>query len=440
MKLGTQFILMMAAANLAAASPASQAVREDEPIRQLHVALSLHYPEADIPLLEKKLIDFCLATAPPSFRIEFDDTAGKKVITTIDVPDLKFPSQDNRLRRVSRQVAELTTWFKALPQRRASDPLRGTAALNIQDYCWSITEQPFSGRRAILLIGSPRHLSLSEAAWNFVGDRYPDDGCIFTNTAVTPYGCADRQGRLSNCVVHFCYLDEQAFPNPNYLAKVRRFWAMWVAAQGGILASFTPDLGQTLAQVIRTDLRPVSQDVPRNTHVGMSFAPPRGLSDFLSRNATDASPSATSSSGSGIDLPPELARMNGIGLMWSEPVDIDLYTRAKSSSPEVFFAQKTAPELKYYHDFTSANSRLDYEFVEFIAPVDLRAVEAWANLYAGETANAHGRVAVFWNGRAHYSDFRIQASRGNQGADRSLREASIYWTRLHPAQIVGLAP
>jgi hypothetical protein len=257
---------------------------------------------------------------------------------------------------------------------------------------------------------------------------------VLTNSLTVPYGTLDKRGRLTNCLVHWCYLHEPVWQNrSDYKGRVRRFWALWFAThQSGKLVNFSADLKTILTQLTQPDLPPVPVDTPREGRLCMNYMPPPAETNAWQQIFTNPSSAPMA-------LPPELAGKRGVGLAWDVPCDIDLYLTPRPGGEELSFKRTLAPGGIYYHDYTHATAG-KWEFVELTSPnAQLSEVEAWANIYGGGAPAVRGRVVVLWQGHAYYGTFSIAATNGNGGAAHDQRSTSPHWTKLDLTRIVGLS-
>jgi len=137
-------------------------------------------------------------------------------------------------------------------------------------------------------------------------------------------------------------------------------------------------------------------------------------------------------------FPPPNPTKVGIGIMWAQKNDIDLYVRPSPTSAELNYKNTSSPEGVYYHDYRTANEGLDFEYVELKQPVDLKLVKAFVNFYAGHDAPVTGRVCVHYEGKTYFGAFAIEATHGNGGVAGGGRANSPFWTELDLLAIVGL--
>jgi len=49
-----------------------------------------------------------------------------------------------------------------------------------------------------------------------------------------------------------------------------------------------------------------------------------------------------------------------------------------------------------------------------------------------------GLVVVRYRGKSHTGEFIINSTKGNQGGDKSNRNASPYWVELNIQQLIGM--
>src|SRR5262249_46099902 len=156
-----------------------------------------------------------------------------------------------------------------------------------------------------------------------------------------------------------------------------RFWTLYLEQRDGQLANFSGDL-PTAVQAFREDggaARPATKRWAINndqTKIEML----RITRDVPTTDWLTGDLSSTA-------LPPAPTTMVGpmrIGIRWSKNIDLDLYVTPHRGAETLFFQHPQSPEGYYYKDHRSSPGR-EYEFVEFINPVDARQVEAFVNFY-----------------------------------------------------------
>lgn len=115
-----------------------------------------------------------------------------------------------------------------------------------------------------------------------------------------------------------------------------------------------------------------------------------------------------------------------IGIRWQGDIDLDLYASPRPGATRLYFEQPRSPEGYYQKDHRSSPDR-DYEFIEFIEPVDVHAVQAAINFYEGSTPGGPaGEIRVEFESRIYVAPFHIPAHQGNQGREGTSQAKAWY--------------
>jgi len=93
----------------------------------------------------------------------------------------------------------------------------------------------------IIVIGAPYYIDAAEPAFNMTNGAYPSDGHLLADDRASVFGVAGKKGALRRASVHCSYLRDN-FANDIARNRLQRFWTLFVGEQGGVLASFAPDV------------------------------------------------------------------------------------------------------------------------------------------------------------------------------------------------------
>jgi surface antigen len=439
-------------------------VAENNVIKDYVIGLSPHYVAAERPQIERRVRDFVLA-APKGSKIRCDDAFALQTITTFSVPDVKFDSQAVRLRAVASQLMALSQWFKKNGTNAVVTSPSGSGQLRPPEYLDFVASDG-GGPRSILIIGGPLMEYPTEPSFSMTGGeegpRVPSDGHLLAPLTSTPYGCAERKGRLRGSQISWCYGSENVWSNGLHKTLVTRFWTLFANQQDAALVSFTADLGGAFSALTQTGRGAVANfDLnPDDNKIEMRVARPRQVPAWLpqagaetntarvvsaaAQNRPTVSPSREAAATARamtepVNLTAPVSSTVDIGLMWSTQADIDLFVCARPGAAELSYQRVRTPEGAHIHDYRSANSGVDFEWVKLNPGVRFGEIEAWANLFQGR-GPVSGRVAVHYQNRVYTGSFTIPAASGNGGVDAATRQNSPHWTRLNLQQILNQNP
>lgn len=284
----------------------------------------------------------------------------------------------------------------------------------------------------VLLIGSPLYRDAKEPAFSMVNGYFPSDGHLRATRDRTVFGVADRQDRLPGAQVYWAWFGDP-WVSEVHQERVRRFWSLFLSGQGARLGGFAGDL-PTILQGAR---RPLAAETERGAHLALD---PRATKVEMIRVEREVRttdwilgdlPTATRR-----EPPARLVGPVKIAIRWRGDIDLDLYARSRPDSTTLCFEHPRNDEGTYFKDHRSSPER-EYEFVEFLQPVDLRQLEAAVNFYAGHRrGGVEGEVRVEFENRIYAGRFTIPATDGNQGRAGAGQEAS--WATLPILGILGV--
>jgi hypothetical protein len=270
-------------------------------------------------------------------------------------------------------------------------------------------------------------------------DRYvPSDGTLRASRAEWIFSTVGAEERLSGVTVHVCAPKAATeFDSDAHEERVKRFWSLYVTAQGGRVGTYSHDLatcfrrfdagetsGQTVYQPSR-DAKPEMLRVPARVPAALpaSFENP---GQYFLRDDVPLS-----------RTPP--AKSKGIawvGIKWRAACDIDLYARGDPSSPWLYFGNARSAEGYFNKDIRSGGDEAQLEFVEFTDAIELGKAEAAINLYACDAAAPpEGTVRIWFAGKVYEAPFKLTVKSGNRGA---MPIGSPYWLRVDVGKAVGL--
>ena len=437
------------------------------------IGLSPAYVSQESEQIERIVKKFVL-DAPMGSQIRLDDAFNLRSIAAFNVQSVRFDSPANRVRALSTQFSALMQWFKEARNRAQTSGISNFAALRVPEYLDFLAGDAAGGRRGILLVGSPFMSYPSEPTFSMTnadeGPRVPSDGHLLAPLTASPYGCAERAGRLSGSRISWAYGGEQIWNNGLQKTLVTRFWTLFAKQQGAALIGFTPDLASAFAAVSQPDRAAVANFElnPEDTKIEMRVARPRRVPTWLPQAGADTNSPAASASPQPTNTPSSVATPTqlpaqpvsrlqplsrnelsqpisatvDLGIMWESPdsgTDVDLYVRTRPGAEELSFQRVRSRDGVYVRDWTSPNNRTDFEWVKLNPGARLIEIEAWVNLYRGR-GPISGRAAFHFENRVYTGSFHIPAASGNGGGDAQARERSPHWTRLNLHEILTGQP
>jgi hypothetical protein len=222
-------------------------------------------------------------SAPAGTHVVIWDAFKLTVLVDFTIPSLEIDTPRSRTPRLIKPLAIVGEWLRAPAPVAPGIPV-GSAALRGPEWLFEAAARPAAGPRVFILVGSPLYPSPAEPSFDMTADaRYPADGHLVLGLHDSPFGLAEKAGRLRGDVVQWCYLDEGIWANELHRHQVTRFWSLFMAGQGGALTSFNADLSNTLAHMLQSGLVPVLkvQSDPDDAKPVMHSARPRTSSAHL---------------------------------------------------------------------------------------------------------------------------------------------------------------
>jgi hypothetical protein len=384
------------------------------------------------------LVRLIVEDLPLGSKLEVYDAFNLKSITRLSIPAAKvFNSPKTRANQFASSIGDVKQ-FLARDNAKPGDAKSGfEGAICLPQFCDFLAQdrapQEGDAKLPLLLIGSPLYQDAREPAFSMTGGYFPSDGHLRASREESIFGFNPGQGASQRFLVYWTYFSDP-WISDLHREKVTRFWALYIERREGRLASFSSDLS--------TAMRAFSSEAP-----GTSAASNGWVADPLqtrpemvraTRNVElvdwltgDAAPDAN---------PPPPSRFTGplkIGIRWKDNIDLDLYATPRPDAETLFFQHARSPEGYYFKDHRSSPGR-EYEYIEFEAPVDVRAVKALVNFYAGSCDDGpRGEVRIEFLNRIYSGTFEIASSDGNKGrAGRSQRRC---WTEIPIKEILRIS-
>lgn len=433
---GLRWVLCLVAGSLlGVARAAAPGAGAPDPHVQYVFGLSPFLEDAAKDQVYRGVVRFVLEDMPLNTSLRLYDAYHVRTITEIVVPDVQaFRSAKTRANQLKDGIQELRRFLATTHERPRAQAIAFDQAVRLPQFLDFVGEnlvrpgQPL----VVVMLGNPLYLDDKEPSFSMVNGYFPSDGHLLAAQDRSVFGVRDRGGSLEGVTVMFGYFGDP-WVSEIHQQKVARFWRLFLKEQGAGLATLSGDL-PTVFNALRswrpdTEERSSPDAIDRaQTKVEMlRITRDTGMSDWITRDL------------SGTQRPGPPSTSTGplkIGIRWQGNLDLDLYARPEHEAETLFFRHTRSAEGYYFKDHRSSPER-EYEFIEFLSPVDVRQMEAFVNFYEGRVpGGATGEVRVEFEGRIYSGAFAIPAGRGNQGRAGGGQEA--YWTTLDVPAILRL--
>ncbi len=388
-----------------------------------------------------------LEGAPESSRVRIVDGWELTTIADYRIPESENPRVRNR--ELMPQIKSVFYWFKR--SGRSEAKLKGTGALKITGLVEFLREE-VDTTTSVLLVGSPLVVFPAERLFSFRNpdggaDEFwiPSDGNIRASVNRTPFGLAGLEDSFGGAQFGILYSGESIFPTPAYKGRVQRFWALWFSTAGGRLTRFGADTSRAFERLFVKSKSPIraafdsrlrelkmlniTRDIERGTLTnnvppGLKLGEVRGKKPFKGvRTEQDV-----------------LDRFNGfardskgalsIGIMWSSPVDLDLYVITGNEEPLCFHNHQNR-NGSYLEDVRRGDG-ISYETAVLSSGLD-GSNEVWVNLFSSPARTPkviRGTLMVHYEGETLTEEFSLEAGRGDRGKGYPKRGSDVSWVRV----------
>ena len=282
---------------------------------------------------------------------------------------------------------------------------------------------------SLLLIAPSRYRNPKEPAFD-MSTRWPSDGHLSAGGNRSVFSTVERAHQLDQVSVEWLVTDMEEFSNQGHAEGATRFWALYIATQGGRLEGFSPDFRNAFLGVTGTRRanRPVPDLSPADRELAMHSRTIR---------AAPAPVVAATNAVSEIPAPPP--GKTGLAIIWDSrpgedgPVDLDLHVQPPGGGPEIYFGHPTTPYGRLFRDIrqslptSNGPWRSSWEYVEVEG--ETLPNEVWINLYSGR-GPIRGILRTFCRGRELDIAFELPAGLGDRASEGSRRAASPQWVRI----------
>jgi hypothetical protein len=402
------------------------------------VILSSYLTPEQAKLHAKQSIITTLDILHPSDSATFYDGARRKTITQFSLPS-KVSSTNIRvkLRLNADSIRKVNQFALTAHLPRGGAEPNKAGAIQLPEMM-RVVENNFPNQPMdVLIFGNP--LYPSNSGFSMEGGLIPGDGHLSHSLGTTPFGI-DHPKALQGKRIHWYTGGTDWALNEQHRYLVERFWSLYFAKQGAVLASFNDDFPSVVNSLQNHRAAPQSRYAPAPATKKLEMIrvrPPqlKTSTSIYDRPITQVKPSIAMVS---------QARNVEIGIRWQcNQSDLDLYTRPTPSTKTLYYGMTQSPYGVYLKDYRSSPKNF-FETVQLTQPVDLRKTLVAVNYYGGESASpVTGELRVSWQGRTYRKAFTFTPRHGNGGqqADvmaRTGRAPSAHWVVFNLPDMMGL--
>ena len=223
------------------------------------IGLSPFQSPAECARQQALLERFLLTDCPNGSHVVMWDAWELRVIFDVQLPMLAYDSASARAQRVAPAFGALQRWYDKMAKNQPSAELSNTDAIKIPEWLQAATAQPATKHRTVVILASPFCLSPDEPTFSMIEIRYPGDGHLARTSAQSIYGIADKRGRLADTVVLWAYPSESIWASENHRECVTRWWDLFIAGQGGVMAAFSSDTPEILRAATRSNHQAIGE-------------------------------------------------------------------------------------------------------------------------------------------------------------------------------------
>jgi hypothetical protein len=402
--------------------------------RHLVIAVGPHVPASLRADIGGRIRD-ALCKGAPGTRVTVLDAAAIQTVAAVTISGSPVHLQEQRNERAIRAALHTV--------RSATNEARGFNVPLVLDH---ISRQIRPQNGSILLVGPSMYRNEKSPAFNLT-TNWPGDGHLTAGWR-SVFSTLERTHQLERTSVHWLVTDPEGVVDEVHRRGLGRFWSLFVATQGGVLADYAPDVATAFAGALAGSITPfmtVKVD-PGDTNLLFHWSgevalrpSPRLVFETNRVQVTNVIWKTNVMAVVSNSVLPRVAPGNtGIGLVWAVAnggngrTDLDLHVKAPRDEAELFFGHPLTASGRYLRDVLQAGGnqagdwRASWEFVELHGD---QLPEVWINLYSG-SGPVNGEVRVDYRGSLHRIAFVMPAVQGDGGADGSIRARSPRWLKL----------
>lgn len=363
------------------------------------------------------------------------------------VADVSVPTGPTVLRQQRVAAAIGATVQSILGAKEMDGPFPVMSVLDL------VATQLKATNATVILVGPTFFHDARHESFSFT-KGWPSDGHLGAGIDGSIFSTVERAHQLDGMSVHWLVTDAGTARNENHARGVARFWHLYVASQGGVLPSYSPDpvivfdnarAGRT--QVVNAPpFNPADSEVVMRSwsvevaHQETLRKPAVNLTNVVIQTNVIVATNRVVRSNvvENTAMMPRVATGNtGIGIGWTSPrgerVDLDLYVRSPRDGGELNYKNTRTATGRYFRDITQSlqatddNWRSLWEFVELQG--DQLPGEVWIHLYHGR-GPVSGEVRVQYRGREHAIPFTFPVVQRAGGLFGGSRHTDERWLRI----------
>ncbi len=230
-------------------------------VDDIRIIVSPFASKAHQQTCQQKLLVFVLEDAPADTKILVHDGWKNAAVAKFEIPNLAVDSVAGRKARLRLPLAKLLKWFEECGTA-ATPLLKDSGVVKIPEALESVSAGT-GPSTAVALLGSPIYINQAEPAFSFrdvaasgrLVNYVPSDGHLGLGKEGSPFGVLDKRDALDRVSVHFLYPSGTPFETEFYREKIRRWWSLFIAGQGGKLVTFQSDLAGSFDRILDSGLR-----------------------------------------------------------------------------------------------------------------------------------------------------------------------------------------
>lgn len=383
----------------------------------------------------RHIVRLLLEDMPLNSSLWLYDAYHLRTIAQINIPDARaFRSDKTRANQFQQPLHQTKRFLAAKHSRPSVEGLDFNQAIRLPQFLDFVADNLTGPDHdlVVILLGSPLHQDEKEPSFSMVDGYFPSDGHLTAMRERSVYGRRDQGRTPGDIAVHLGWFGDP-WASELHQEKIARFWALFLQQQGARLATFTGDL-PTVFNAVRSGAEPPdaagrrhAPDPAQDKIEMLRLTRDVGVDDWITRDLPahhrQPPPSVT------------VGPMK-IGIRWQGDLDLDLYARPAAGGETLYFEHTRSPAGYYFKDHRSSPDR-EYEFIEFLSPVDVRQVEASVNFYEGASPGGpEGEVRIEFDGRIYAGRFSLAGARGNRGRGGDGQDR--FWTSLDIPKLLKL--
>jgi hypothetical protein len=267
----------------------------------------------------------------------------------------------------------------------------------------------------VIMVGSPFYNQNGELEMNMFLNGIPSDGFINAHPSSSVFGTQSKESALKGLRIHFAYTGSQYVYNAQYRHYLKRFWTLFVEAQGAKMVSFHDNAENVFARVLR-GANPIKHDYVRAPSAKREmFKIPLNKPStpiYERRLSTQELPQQTVTNAENVE----------VAVRWDcKSCDLDLYAQPWEGAKTLYFGKTTSEQGSFLKDFTaSPNASNAWETIIFTVPLDLSKLTIAVNFYGGNAPEGiQGELRLSVAGQVYARPFSLTATQGNGGVDIS---------------------